>query len=120
VIDGELPTQQVPCDQARAFRESSELLRIFNRPAVVAKIELSRYLLWSQMRTYGACDFHRSRWRWRGGAAPYDDRKSAALFWRWAPIVIYPEGTSIPPGTTASKPVLPVCISSPNPPKRSH
>ncbi|AOF99579.1 MULTISPECIES: lysophospholipid acyltransferase family protein [Blastomonas] len=123
-IDGEIPQGQVLyAIKHESFFETIELLRIFNRPAVVAKIELSRIPLWSQIaRTYGMIFIDRA-----GGAVALrammtEVRRFVA---EGRSIVIYPEGTSIPPGEQpplqagfaglyklAKLPVVPIALDS--------
>jgi len=123
-IDGDLPGGQVLyAIKHESFFETIELLRIFNRPAVVAKKELSRIPLWSQIaRTYGMIFIDRE-----GGAAALrhmmiEVRRFVAA---GRSIVIFPEGTSIPPGEhpplqagfaglykLAKLPVVPIAIDS--------
>lgn len=123
-IEGSLPEGQVLyAIKHESFFETIELLRIFNRPAVVAKIELSRIPLWSQIaRTYGMIFIDRA-----GGAVAL--RNMMAEVRRFVAegrsIVIYPEGTSIPPGEQpplqagfaglyklAKLPVIPIALDS--------
>jgi 1-acyl-sn-glycerol-3-phosphate acyltransferase len=123
-IDGAIPEGQVLyAIKHESFFETIELLRIFNRPAVVAKIELSRIPLWSQIaRTYGMIFIDRA-----GGAVALrammtEVRRFVA---EGRSIVIYPEGTSTPPGEQpqlqagfaglyklAKLPVVPIALDS--------
>lgn len=123
-VDGTIPDAQVLyAIKHESFFETIELLRIFNRPAVVAKIELSRIPLWSKIaRTYGMIFIDRA-----GGAGAL--RTMMAEVRRFVAegrsIVIYPEGTSIPPGERpalqagfaglyklAKLPVVPIALDS--------
>ena len=123
-IEGDLPTSQVLyAIKHESFFETIELLRIFNRPAVVAKIELSRIPLWSQIaRTYGMIFIDRA-----GGAVALRHMMTEVRRFVGAgrSIVIYPEGTSIPPGEQpplqagfaglyklAKLPVVPIALNS--------
>jgi 1-acyl-sn-glycerol-3-phosphate acyltransferase len=123
-IEGPLPQGQVLyAIKHESFFETIELLRIFNRPAVVAKIELSRIPLWSQIaRAYGMIFIDRA-----GGAVALrammtEVRRFVA---EGRSIVIYPEGTSTPPGEQpplqagfaglyklAKLPVVPIALDS--------
>ncbi|GGB54696.1 lysophospholipid acyltransferase family protein [Blastomonas aquatica] len=123
-VDGTIPPGQVLyAIKHESFFETIELLRIFNRPAVVAKIELSRIPLWSQIaRTYGMIFIDRA-----GGAVALrammtEVRRFVA---EGRSIVIYPEGTSTPPGEQpplqagfaglyklAKLPVVPIALDS--------
>lgn len=123
-VDGTIPEGQVLyAIKHESFFETIELLRIFNRPAVVAKIELSRIPLWSQIaRTYGMIFIDRA-----GGAVALrammtEVRRFVA---EGRSIVIYPEGTSTPPGEQpplqagfaglyklAKLPVVPIALDS--------
>lgn len=125
-VDGLIPQGQVLyAIKHESFFETIELLRIFNRPAVVAKIELSRIPLWSQIaRAYGMIFIDRA-----GGAAALrammtEVRRFVA---EGRSIVIYPEGTSAPPGEEpplqagfaglyklAKLPVVPIALNSGN------
>lgn len=123
-VDGTIPdTQVLYAIKHESFFETIELLRIFNRPAVVAKIELSRIPLWSKIaRTYGMIFIDRA-----GGATAL--RTMMAEVRRFVAdgrsIVIYPEGTSTPPGERpalqagfaglyklAKLPVVPIALDS--------
>ncbi len=123
-IEGPMPQGQVLyAIKHESFFETIELLRIFNRPAVVAKIELSRIPLWSHIaRTYGMIFIDRA-----GGAVAL--RAMMAEVRRFVAegrsIVIYPEGTSTPPGEQpplqagfaglyklAKLPVVPIALAS--------
>ncbi|MFN3474553.1 MAG: lysophospholipid acyltransferase family protein [Blastomonas sp.] len=123
-IDGQIPQGQVLyAIKHESFFETIELLRIFNRPAVVAKIELSRIPLWSQIaRTYGMIFIDRA-----GGAVALRAMMSEVRRFvaEGRSIVIYPEGTSTPPGEQpplqagfaglyklAKLPVVPIALDS--------
>ncbi len=123
-IEGDIPEQQVLLAiKHESFFETIELLRIFNRPAVVAKKELSRIPLWSQIaRTYGMIFIDRD-----GGAAALRKLMGEVRHFvgQGRSIVIYPEGGSIPPGEQpalqagfaglyklAKLPVVPIALNS--------
>ncbi len=123
-VDGSIPEVQVLyAIKHESFFETIELLRIFNRPAVVAKIELSRIPLWSKIaRTYGMIFIDRA-----GGATALRAMMTEVrrFVGEGRSIVIYPEGTSIPPGEQpplqagfaglyklAKLPVVPIALDS--------
>ena len=123
-VDGTIPQGQVLyAIKHESFFETIELLRIFNRPAVVAKIELSRIPLWSKIaRTYGMIFIDRA-----GGAGALRAMMNEVrrFVGDGRSIVIYPEGTSIPPGEQpplqagfaglyklAKLPVVPIALDS--------
>lgn len=123
-IEGTIPDHQVLyAIKHESFFETIELLRIFNRPAVVAKVELSRIPLWSQIaRTYGMIFIDRA-----GGAVALRNMMTEVRRFvaEGRSIVIYPEGTSIPPGQSpplqagfaglyklAKLPVVPIALDS--------
>lgn len=123
-IEGAMPQGQVLyAIKHESFFETIELLRIFNRPAVVAKVELSRIPLWSQIaRAYGMIFIDRA-----GGAVALRNMMTEVRRFvaDGRSIVIYPEGTSIPPGEQpqlqagfaglyklAKLPVVPIALDS--------
>ena len=78
--------------------ETIELLRIFQQPVVVAKRELASIPLWGSIAgRYGLIFVDRS-----GGAGALRGMMKAVKGFINAgrPIIIFPEGTSVPPGQT--------------------
>ena len=78
--------------------ETIDLLRIFHRPVVVAKRELASIPLWGSIADrYGLIFVDRS-----GGAGALRGMMKAVKGFINAgrPIIIFPEGTSVPPGQT--------------------
>jgi len=106
-----------------SFFETIELLRLFDQAAVVAKQELASIPVWSLIAgRYGLIFIDRA-----GGAAALRRMLAAVRGYVAAnrPIVIFPEGTSVPPGERpplqsgfaglyklAGLPVVPVAVAS--------
>ncbi len=123
-IDGVLP--QSPCIVAikhESFFEAIQLLAVFDRPVVVMKKELIDLPLWGRAAAkHGSIPVDRSA----GSAALRAMLKaSKAAIAEGRPIVIFPEGSRVPPGQsppiksglaglykTLNLPIVPVAIDS--------
>ncbi len=96
-IEGELPAS--PCLVAvkhQSMFETLEMLRLLDEPAIVLKRELTRIPLWGWVvRRYGVIPVDRA-----GGAAALRSmmRAAEAAIAEGRAIVIFPEGTRVPPG----------------------
>jgi 1-acyl-sn-glycerol-3-phosphate acyltransferase len=97
-IEGEVPTGAVlVASKHESIFETTEVVVILRRPQVVMKRELARIPVWGLLaRRYGMIPVDRA-----GGAAALRqlmaDAKQAVVEGR--PIVIFPEGTRVPPGS---------------------
>ena len=98
-IEGELPRgPALIAVKHQAMFETIEALVLFDRPAVVMKKELADIPGWGWVaRRYGVIPIDRD-----GGAAALREllRAARAAIAEGRPILIFPEGTRVPPGET--------------------
>jgi 1-acyl-sn-glycerol-3-phosphate acyltransferase len=123
-IQGPLPRGAVlVASKHQSMFETMEMIRLFDAPAIIMKQELSRIPIWGWLaRHYGLIAIDRA-----GGAVALRsmvrDSKAAAAEGR--PVVIFPEGTRVPPGAqpplqpgfaglygTLKLPVVPLALDS--------
>ena len=96
-IEGDVPrTGAIVAFKHEAFLETTEVLRLFERPAVVFKAELLRIPLWGRAAlAHGVIPVEREA----GATALRRMLKAArAAVAAGRPIIIFPEGTRVPPG----------------------
>lgn len=124
VVEGELPTGvAIIAIKHEAFLETTEILRMFARPAVVFKAELITIPLWGRAAlAHGVIPVARET----GAAALRRMLKAAQqAIAAGRPIVIFPEGTRVPHGEapplrpgiaglykSLSLPVVPIAVDS--------
>ena len=123
-IQGELPVKPVVfAIKHESMFETIEVLRMFKKPAVVAKKELSRIPLWGMVAThYGMIYVDRS-----GGARALRDMLKTVRGYiaEKRPIIIFAEGTRVPRGERpalasgfaglykiAGLPVVPIAVNT--------
>jgi 1-acyl-sn-glycerol-3-phosphate acyltransferase len=96
-IEGELPRGAVlVASKHQSMFETMEMIRLLDAPGIIMKQELSRIPVWGWLaKHYGLIAIDRA-----GGATALRhmvrDAKAAAAEGR--PVVIFPEGTRVPPG----------------------
>lgn len=96
-VEGTLPeTGVIAAFKHEAFCETSEILRLFDDPAVVFKAELMKIPLWGMAaRAHGVIPVEREA----GATALRQMLKAAkAAVAKGRPILIFPEGTRVPHG----------------------
>lgn len=96
-IEGDLPRgPYLYAIKHESYFETIDMPRLFNRPAVIAKAELLRIPLWGVVaHRYGVIGIDRA-----GGAKELRIllRRAREMIDAGRPIVIFPEGTRVPPG----------------------
>ncbi len=96
-VEGQVPqSQAIVAFKHESFLETTEVLRLFDRPAVVFKAELLRIPLWGRAAlAHGVIPVERE-----AGASALRQmlRAARAAVADGRPIVIFPEGTRVAPG----------------------
>ena len=96
-IEGEVPRQPVlVASKHQSMFETLEMVTLLDTPAVVMKRELGDIPLWGKLaKTYGIITVDRA-----GGAKALRTllRQAEEAIGEGRPIVIFPEGTRVPPG----------------------
>lgn len=96
-IEGQVPVQPVlVAAKHQSMFETLELVTLLDTPAVVMKRELGEIPLWGRLaKTYGIITVDRA-----GGARALRTllRQAEEAIGEGRPIVIFPEGTRVPPG----------------------
>lgn len=96
-IEGKPPSGPVlVASKHQSMFETLELITLLDTPAVVMKHELTRIPLWGRLtKRYGIIPIDRA-----GGAKALREmlRQAQAAIAEGRPIVIFPEGTRVPPG----------------------
>ncbi|HEY5720722.1 MAG TPA: lysophospholipid acyltransferase family protein [Allosphingosinicella sp.] len=96
-IEGQAPAgPALVASKHQSMFETLELITLLDTPAVVMKHELTRIPLWGRLtKRYGIIPIDRA-----GGARALREmlRQAQAAIGEGRPIVIFPEGTRVPPG----------------------